>query len=153
MNVCRVHLNLFKPPHELGATRCILATHHVYLNINRTFASAYKTQHHPRPCIVQASLSLLKMVGFLSLLSAALTLSSASFANAGYGKPYSIPNTWPDLSKCTGLPLQYSCENTTAFANSCCSVAKGGLVLQTQFWDTYTVILTLSLNAIMLTLF
>jgi len=39
---------------------------------------------------------------------------------------------------CVDLPLQYSCENTTALTNSCCNVVKGGLVLQTQLWDTYT---------------
>jgi len=36
------------------------------------------------------------------------------------------------------VEVQYSCENTTAFASSCCNVVQGGLVLQTQFWSTYT---------------
>ena len=47
-------------------------------------------------------------------------------------------NTRPNLTACAREPPVFSCENTTAFANSCCNVAKGGLVLQTQFWDTYT---------------
>ncbi|KAI6153946.1 ribonuclease T2-like protein, partial [Pisolithus tinctorius] len=34
--------------------------------------------------------------------------------------------------------LQYCCENTNVLANSCCNVVKGRLVLQTQYWDTYT---------------
>ncbi|KZV74893.1 ribonuclease T2 [Peniophora sp. CONT] len=47
-------------------------------------------------------------------------------------------DTRPDLSACSALPIVYSCENTTAFTDSCCNIAGGGLVLQTQFWDTYT---------------
>ncbi|KAI6031407.1 ribonuclease T2 [Pisolithus microcarpus] len=43
-----------------------------------------------------------------------------------------------NIQACVALPLQYSCENTTALTNSCCNVVKGGLVLQTQYWDTYT---------------
>ncbi|KAG2155619.1 ribonuclease T2 [Suillus clintonianus] len=46
--------------------------------------------------------------------------------------------TYPNIEACVGLPVQYSCENTTVLANSCCNVAQGGLVLQTQFWSTYT---------------
>ena len=42
------------------------------------------------------------------------------------------------IQACVDLPLQYSCENTTELTNSCCNVVKGGLVLQTQFRDTYT---------------
>lgn len=33
-----------------------------------------------------------------------------------------------------GGPL--SCHNTTAVANTCCFASPGGLLLQTQFWDT-----------------
>lgn len=49
-----------------------------------------------------------------------------------------FPTTYPNIQACVALPLQYSCENTTALTNSCCNVVKGGLVLQTQYWDTYT---------------
>jgi len=31
-----------------------------------------------------------------------------------------------------------SCKNTSAIQDTCCSPTPGGLVLQTQFWDTYT---------------
>ena len=49
-----------------------------------------------------------------------------------------VPNTYPNISACVSQPLTYSCENTTAIADTCCSPTPGGLVLQTQFWDTYT---------------
>lgn len=32
-------------------------------------------------------------------------------------------------------PLQLSCSNTTAVANTCCFNAPGGQLVQTQFWD------------------
>ena len=38
----------------------------------------------------------------------------------------------PDV--CTNPQL--SCHNTTAVANTCCFNAPGGLLQQTQFWDT-----------------
>ncbi|CDO75501.1 hypothetical protein BN946_scf184935.g37 [Trametes cinnabarina] len=50
----------------------------------------------------------------------------------------SLPRTYPKISACVNEPLAYSCENTTAIKNTCCSPTPGGLVLQTQFWDTYT---------------
>ena len=50
----------------------------------------------------------------------------------------SIPSTYPNLTACASETLQYSCENTTAVRNSCCSVVKGGLVLQTQLRNTWT---------------
>ena len=31
---------------------------------------------------------------------------------------------------------QTSCQNTTAVSNTCCFNSPGGLLLQTQFWDT-----------------
>lgn len=51
---------------------------------------------------------------------------------------FTLPALYPNLEACVYLPLQYSCENATVFTNSCCNVVKGGLVLQTQYWDTYT---------------
>lgn len=57
---------------------------------------------------------------FTSSISAALIASTTVFA----GTPASCPNT----------PL--SCQNTTAVADTCCFNAPGGLLLQTQFWDT-----------------
>ncbi|KAF9056595.1 ribonuclease T2 [Panaeolus papilionaceus] len=49
-----------------------------------------------------------------------------------------IPDTFPRLAACINQASFYSCENTTAIQNTCCSPTPGGLVLQTQFWDTYT---------------
>lgn len=48
--------------------------------------------------------------------------------------------THPDLTACSSIAdtLQYSCENTTVVENSCCSVTRGGFVLQPQFWWTWT---------------
>ncbi|KAH8119879.1 ribonuclease T2 [Phellopilus nigrolimitatus] len=50
----------------------------------------------------------------------------------------SLLNTLPNLATCVNEPTFYSCENTTAISNTCCSPAPGGLVLQTQLWSTYT---------------
>ncbi|KAF7307101.1 Ribonuclease T2 [Mycena indigotica] len=50
----------------------------------------------------------------------------------------SVINTFPDFSACAAQPSVFSCENTTAIKNTCCSPTPGGLVLQTQFWSTYT---------------
>ncbi|THH19042.1 hypothetical protein EW146_g2049 [Bondarzewia mesenterica] len=49
-----------------------------------------------------------------------------------------VPNTFPSIGECASEPLTFSCENTTTIKNTCCSPTPGGLVLQTQFWDTYT---------------
>lgn len=43
-----------------------------------------------------------------------------------------------NLTACSTENLQYSCENTTAVQNTCCSVAQGGLFLQPSFWWTWT---------------
>ncbi|KAI0052543.1 ribonuclease T2 [Auriscalpium vulgare] len=51
---------------------------------------------------------------------------------------FSLPNTFPSIAACANEPFTFSCENTTAIQNTCCSPTPGGLVLQTQFWDTYT---------------
>jgi ribonuclease T2 len=51
---------------------------------------------------------------------------------------FSVPNTFPNLAACVNEPLVFSCENTTAIKNTCCSPTPGGLVLQTHYWDTYT---------------
>jgi ribonuclease T2 len=52
----------------------------------------------------------------------------------------SLPATYPNLTACNSIAdtLQYSCENTTVVQNSCCSITRGGLVLQPQFWFTWT---------------
>jgi len=57
-----------------------------------------------------------------------LAFSSASFALYNNG----VLGGAPDV--CTNTQL--SCHNTTAVANTCCFNAPGGLLQQTQFWDT-----------------
>ena len=49
-----------------------------------------------------------------------------------------LPPTYPNLTACVNIESFYSCENTTAIVDTCCSPSPGGLVLQAQFWDTYT---------------
>ncbi|CAL1694058.1 unnamed protein product [Somion occarium] len=51
---------------------------------------------------------------------------------------FTVPKTFPKLQGCLTEPLTYSCENTTTIKDTCCSPTPGGLVLQTQFWSTYT---------------
>ncbi|OCB87906.1 ribonuclease T2 [Sanghuangporus baumii] len=53
-------------------------------------------------------------------------------------RQFSLPSTIPSLTSCLTEPVFYSCENTTTISDACCSPTPGGLVLQTQFWDTYT---------------
>jgi ribonuclease T2 len=72
------------------------------------------------------------MSSFLALLTIAANFGLHASAFSQW------PNTRPDLAACLDQPIVFSCENTTAIEDSCCTVAKGGLVLQTQFWDTYT---------------
>jgi ribonuclease T2 len=73
------------------------------------------------------------MSGLLTLISFA-SLASASLLDG----LLSLPHTYPNISSCVNTPSFYSCENTTAVTNTCCSPTPGGLVLQTQFWSTWT---------------
>ncbi|KAI0308184.1 ribonuclease T2 [Multifurca ochricompacta] len=68
----------------------------------------------------------------------ALSTLAAAQAVANRLRPFSLPNTYPNIAACVNEPLVFSCENTTVIQNTCCSPTPGGLVLQTQFWDTYT---------------
>jgi ribonuclease T2 len=79
------------------------------------------------------------MIAFLSALRliVIVTVVGSTFTRAQQ-KHLSIPNTFPNLTRCLTEPLTFSCENTTAIHNTCCSPTPGGLVLQTQFWDTWT---------------
>jgi hypothetical protein len=69
-------------------------------------------------------------------ISASAAVQAVQAAAASHR--FSIPNTYPSIAACANEPLVFSCENTTAIRNTCCSPSPGGLVLQTQFWDTYT---------------
>ncbi|KDQ63313.1 hypothetical protein JAAARDRAFT_694743 [Jaapia argillacea MUCL 33604] len=73
----------------------------------------------------------------MALLTGLATLLATSSLTRAYWGAY-VPNTYPNLTACVSQPLTYSCENTTAIANTCCSPTPGGLVLQAQYWDTYT---------------
>ncbi|KAJ6503318.1 ribonuclease T2-like protein [Mycena vitilis] len=74
----------------------------------------------------------------ISTLSGLALLVSAVVAVPDTRSFSLVPNTYPDFSACASEPSVYSCENTTQIANTCCSPTPGGLVLQTQFWSTYT---------------
>ena len=65
-------------------------------------------------------------------------LSSVAVVSVASAQNTSLPDTYPDFSACSSTPSFFSCENTTAITNTCCSPTPGGLVLQTQFWSTYT---------------
>ncbi|KAJ7492414.1 ribonuclease T2-like protein [Mycena latifolia] len=71
-------------------------------------------------------------------LSVLALLASAVLAVPDTRSHSAVPSTFPDFSSCLSEPSVYSCENTTQIANTCCSPTPGGLVLQTQFWSTYT---------------
>ncbi len=70
---------------------------------------------------------------FLAVTFAALAVTSAQ------AKLHrDIPDTFSSIASCVDEPLTYSCENTAPIKNTCCSPTPGGLVLQTQFWSTWT---------------
>ncbi|KAI0068169.1 ribonuclease T2 [Artomyces pyxidatus] len=73
----------------------------------------------------------------ITFLAAATAATAAGVASKHKGYS-SVPNTFPSIAACATEPSVFSCENTTAIQNTCCSPTPGGLVLQTQFWDTYT---------------
>ncbi|KAI0962079.1 hypothetical protein AcV7_001000 [Taiwanofungus camphoratus] len=72
------------------------------------------------------------IAALLAVVVVVVLQAGASFSGV------SVPNTFPNISACVSQPLVYSCENTTVVQDTCCSPTPGGLVLQTQFWDTYT---------------
>jgi len=74
------------------------------------------------------------MVALFTTVVFAITSTIAASSQLSH----TIPNTYPNLTACPSETLEYSCENTTVVQDSCCSVVGGGLVLQTQFWSTYT---------------
>ncbi|EIN13999.1 ribonuclease T2 [Punctularia strigosozonata HHB-11173 SS5] len=74
-------------------------------------------------------------------MAATFTLVALLAAAAStHGHLLSVPNTYPNLTQCLGVNAvtEFSCENTTTIKNTCCTPTPGGLVLQTQFWSTYT---------------
>ncbi|ESK98147.1 ribonuclease t2 [Moniliophthora roreri MCA 2997] len=75
---------------------------------------------------------------FTAVLNFAIVSVIAAFNGTRSNKGLSVPATIADLTACASQPVTFSCENTTAIQNTCCSPTPGGLVLQTQFWSTYT---------------
>ena len=73
------------------------------------------------------NLRLVVLLGYLVVVS----------ADHSYGST-SIQNSFPNLTSCLLEPTSFSCENTITIKNTCCSPTPGGLILQTQFWSTYT---------------
>ncbi|KAI0319755.1 ribonuclease T2 [Amylostereum chailletii] len=71
----------------------------------------------------------------MSALVVAVVANASSNARWGYS---AIPGTFPSIAACVDEPFTFSCENSTAIQNTCCSPTPGGLVLQTQIWSTHT---------------
>lgn len=69
------------------------------------------------------------MFAYAALLSLASLASATSLSGL-----FSLPDVYPNITACVKTPSFYSCENTTAVTDSCCSPTPGGLVVQTQFW-------------------
>ncbi|KAF8129424.1 ribonuclease T2-like protein [Mycena galopus ATCC 62051] len=82
-----------------------------------------------------------------------LTSALVGLTGIGMGSYYMFPSLRSTLSKsplqftsskmasniastCPTTGLTTSCHNTTAMSNLCCFESPGGLLLQTQFWDT-----------------
>ncbi|KAF7793435.1 hypothetical protein EIP86_004547 [Pleurotus ostreatoroseus] len=75
------------------------------------------------------------MSKFTSILT---VLVASSVANAGLTGLLQVPEVYANFTSCLEQPMFYSCENTTAIKDTCCSPTPGGLVLSTQFWSIYT---------------
>ncbi|KAF8496094.1 ribonuclease T2 [Gautieria morchelliformis] len=71
----------------------------------------------------------------MSFVAAALTFAQlvAATIPSFPGAP-----TFQDDFRCKLQKPVLSCQNTTIIKDTCCSPTPGGLVLQTQFWDTHT---------------
>jgi ribonuclease T2 len=63
------------------------------------------------------------------------SLSTPFFSHVRLGPLDLFPRTSTISSGCSTTGPA-SCHNTTAVSNLCCFEAPGGLLLQTQFWDT-----------------
>jgi len=70
-----------------------------------------------------------------TLLSRSLVAAMAATGVAAFANPALGP-TYPDFLQCIRSPPSFSCENKTE-VNACCLPTQG-LVLATQFWDTYS---------------
>ena len=66
------------------------------------------------------------MPKFAALAGFLAALASPSLAQ-GLSGLLQLPNTFPNLTACLSQPSFFSCENTTAIQNTCCSPTPGGL--------------------------
>ncbi|KAJ7596651.1 ribonuclease T2 [Mycena floridula] len=69
-----------------------------------------------------------------SLAVAVVLASAAALSKTTVG----VFNSYPNITACANQVSTFSCENLTRIVDTCCSPTPGGLVLQTQFWSTYT---------------
>lgn len=67
------------------------------------------------------------------MLALILTAAAVPLASALALRDVSAPYSFPSLKGCP-VATEYSCENTTAVKNTCCTSTPGGLVLVTSFW-------------------
>ncbi|KIM47510.1 hypothetical protein M413DRAFT_22164 [Hebeloma cylindrosporum] len=70
----------------------------------------------------------------LSLICGGLALATPPFLDVTEGSQ--IFEQLPSISSACSRSGQQSCHNTTIVENLCCFESPGGLLLQTQFWDT-----------------
>ncbi|KAF8464979.1 ribonuclease T2 [Gautieria morchelliformis] len=70
-----------------------------------------------------------------SWTSALSLLAVARSGTSGLDLDVSLPRIFPRASSCP-ISGQVSCHNTTTQGDLCCFESPGGLLLQTQFWDT-----------------
>lgn len=69
-----------------------------------------------------------------SLICGSLALATPPFLDVTEGSQ--IFGQLPSISSACSRSGQQSCHNTTIVENLCCFESPGGLLLQTQFWDT-----------------
>ncbi|KIJ53795.1 hypothetical protein M422DRAFT_222496 [Sphaerobolus stellatus SS14] len=70
------------------------------------------------------------------ILSIASLFPLLSLVSAAVVSDTSLSSLFPRASSGCGTSGQISCHNTTRQTDLCCFEAPGGLLLQTQFWDT-----------------
>ena len=68
-----------------------------------------------------------------TLAGALAVLAVTTLAQAGLSNLFSIPEVYADIKSCLSQPSFYSCENTTAIHNTCCSPTPGGLGMSPYF--------------------
>ncbi|KAL4267939.1 RNase T2 family protein [Pleurotus pulmonarius] len=62
--------------------------------------------------------------------------ASASLASPFFSQPFDLATRADSLTSSCSTTGSASCHNTSSVSNLCCFESPGGLLLQTQFWDT-----------------